>query len=165
VADDGFPSFQLPDDFKVDDAGEGPVSANGLLFMDKSRLLVATLFEAIHAATPLAVHPSDEVWIYDHGCYRPDRRRLVKLVADRLGDHFKPEHVRNVTSYAGAALAGMGRVLSDHATSHLVNVINGMLDPVHWRPDPARSWGLVARAVPGRVGPRRYLPELRRLAR
>ena len=104
------------------------LEASGV-FVERGRLLVATLFDAITTTVPLAVHPSGDVWLYDGGRYRYDRQRLAWLGASRLGDSFKPDHLRNFVAYAAARLHSEGRVLSAQATTSRVNVANGMLDP------------------------------------
>ena len=102
---------------------------SGSVFLVRGRLLVQSLYEAITTSTPLALHPAGDVWHYENGRYVRDRHRLSYLVAERLGDHFKPDHVRNLTALAAARLSNSNRVLSTSHTSRLVNLTNGMLDP------------------------------------
>src|SRR4051812_18612547 len=85
---------------------------SGVVYFDKSRLLVASLFVGITRTTPLAAHPSGDIWLYDGGRYVPDRSRLAWLVAERLGDYYKPDHLRNLLSYAGARLVSERRTLA-----------------------------------------------------
>jgi putative DNA primase/helicase len=113
----------------VDDA----IADAGMLFVEKGRLLVETLFDAIAMETPLAAHPSGELWLYRNGVYRPDRQGVAWLVAKRLGDYFKTEHLRTFVAYAVARLTDERRVLTTTTTTNLVNVANGMLDPLTGR--------------------------------
>jgi putative DNA primase/helicase len=86
------------------------------------------LFDDVMATDPLAVHPSGDVWLYREGRFVFQRQALTWLVADRLGDAFKPDHLRNFVAYAAAALSDDGQALSTEPTTPLVNVANGMLD-------------------------------------
>jgi putative DNA primase/helicase len=98
------------------------------VFVDGKRLLVATLFEAITTTTPLAVHPSGDIWLWHGGRFVDDRLSVHRLVTSRLGDDFRNDHLNTFRTYAAATLDGDGRRLGSHVT-HLVNVANGMLDP------------------------------------
>ena len=88
------------------------------------RLLVDELYEAIISATPLASHPSGELWLYDGGVYRYAGRLLAHLVTTRQRGRFKPEHLRALVAYAEAELTNLG---SDRATppAEYVPLVNG----------------------------------------
>lgn len=112
------------------------LAESGAVFVSRGRLLVRSLFDATVQSSPLALHPSGDVWIYENGRYVFDRHGLAYLVAERLGDHFKPDHVRNFVAYAAARLSNSGRVLSMTESSRWVNLANGMLDPLTGELEP-----------------------------
>jgi putative DNA primase/helicase len=127
---DGFdPDEVLP--WETADGGIDTTAATvgGALFVDKGRLLVETLFDAITTAVPLAAHPAGDLWLYRDGVFRADRQAVVWLVAKRLGDYFKPDHLRTFITYAVARLTDDEQIIGTTSTTHLVNVANGMLDP------------------------------------
>jgi putative DNA primase/helicase len=101
---------------------------SGAVFIDRGRLLVATLFEAVTTTAPLAVHPSGDIWLWRDGRFVNDRLAVDRLVTSLLGDDFRNDHLRTFRTYAAATLDGDGSRLGSR-TTHLVNVVNGMLDP------------------------------------
>ena len=54
---------------------------------------------------------------------------MTHLVANRLRENFKPEHLRNFVAYAAAMLADEGRELPTTPCDRIC-VSNGMLDPI-----------------------------------
>ena len=68
-----------------------------------------TLLEGMATASqPLAVDPGGNVWLYRAGRFVEDRHAVARLVADRLDDYYKPAHVQNVVSFAGARPTATG---------------------------------------------------------
>jgi putative DNA primase/helicase len=123
-----------------------PARLGGDIFVEKGRLLVATLYEAVITTTPLAVHPSGDIWLWREGRFVGDRLAVDRLVTTLLGDDFRAEHLKTFKTYAAATLDGHGRHLGAHPT-HRINVANGVLDPLtgelDWaHPDHLFTWQL-----------------------
>jgi putative DNA primase/helicase len=137
---------------------EPPVELGGGIFVEKGRLLVATLYEAVITTTPLAVHPSGDIWLWRDGRFIGDRLAVDRLVTTLLGDDFRAEHLKTFKTYAAATLDGDGRHLGAGRT-HLINVANGVLDPFTGALDAAEpghlfTWQLPVPWEPGAACPK-----------
>ncbi len=129
------------------------------------RLLVDELYEAIISATPLASHPSGELWLYDGGVYRHAGRLLAHLVTTRQRGRFKPEDLRALVAYAEAALTnllGPGDVACRVRPPRQRR--NGMVNPFGRAGGPRPEVPL-RRTVAGRLRRRGDVPDVRSLAR
>ncbi|MCU1453845.1 MAG: hypothetical protein JWN46_1991 [Acidimicrobiales bacterium] len=88
---------------------------------------------AIRAEHHLCLDRSGRVATYSDGVYRADRTDAADwgaILTGLLGDAYRPQHARTLTEYAQGRLRAEGRVASDDPHPGLVNVANGMLDPL-----------------------------------
>lgn len=107
-------------------------AAPGALF-DADGLRVAAAYDAITAEHHLALDVAGRVATYDDGVFRAgrvDAADFGAVVVGLLGDRFRSHHARTVEEYAVGRLKTAARVLPELAHPGLVNVANGMLNPL-----------------------------------
>jgi putative DNA primase/helicase len=91
-------------------------------------LLVDTLATVLRERYPMALAGDLTVAVYAAGVYRLGPYVLSSVVAEELGDLFRPTHRATVEEYLAATLFGEGITLPERAGQPVVNVANGMLD-------------------------------------
>lgn len=99
-------------------------------FFDHGGLRVEALLAAVRDRGHFALGPDGSVWTYVDGVYVDDPHALVSITAGLLGDRWREMHHRNVVTLLAAALRAEGLELGDWPIDRLVNVTNGMLDPI-----------------------------------
>lgn len=108
------------------DSGSRP--SGGSRFFGKGGLQAKSLAEDILSGRPMALSPGDDLLFYRDGVYGADANSLAFEVASRLDEAFRSVHVATVRDFIIADLASRGRRV--RVGSRLLNVANGMLDPL-----------------------------------
>ena len=99
-------------------------------FAEGVGLLVKRLYEDVTAEAHLAVDAAARLLIYGDGVYRADNELVRSVVCTRLGDHYRTNHWNAWREFTTAFLVADGRRIPDYPAHGLVNVANGMLDPL-----------------------------------
>jgi len=108
------------------DSGLRP--SGGSRFFGKGGLQARSLAEDIMSGRPMALSPGEDLLFYRDGVYVADANSLAAEVASRLDEAFRSVHVATVRDFIIADLASRGRRV--RVGSRLLNVANGMLDPL-----------------------------------
>ena len=118
-------------------------------WFDKGGLRAQAAANDLLERQPMALGRDGRPWVYVDGVYRRDPHHLTQLTVDMLGDSWRLHHARTIDEVAGAELARAGRVLPETPTGRLVNVPNGLLDPVtgELEPHTPEVFGTVQLAV------------------
>lgn len=91
-------------------------------------LLVERLYNGITARHPAALTRERRVALYRGGVYHIDSTAFSGVIAEMLGDRFRPFHRAAAEEFAAGMLYNGGIFLPDRCASALLNVSNGMLD-------------------------------------
>jgi len=94
-------------------------------------ILVADLYRDIMADTPLAALEDKSIATYVNGTYHNgDSLEFEAAVSKRLGNDFKRQHLIDTKEYCLAQCKAERRTITARQDRHLVNVRNGLLDPL-----------------------------------
>ncbi len=110
---------------------KGGTGTNGLF--DSEGIRVAAAIDKIRETWPLLVDQSGRIATYADGVYRADRNDAAAwdaIITGLLGDAYRSHHYRTLTEFAAGRLRADGLAADDDPHPGLVNVANGMLDPV-----------------------------------
>jgi len=99
-------------------------------FFGPDGLLVRTLANDLTAAVPMLVGQDGLLYAYRDGYFQPGRDLVRAELCHRLGEQYRPAHAHSALEYLTAVLSSTGQVLPDHPSEPLLNVRNGMLNPV-----------------------------------
>lgn len=106
-----------------------PKGAGGQYF-GPDGLLAAKLVTAIRSRVELAVDPGDRLLAYDGGVFVDGRHAVTDTIAGLLGDMYRSMHARTAEELLRAELALSGRGVPEHPARAVVNLANGLLDPL-----------------------------------
>jgi putative DNA primase/helicase len=93
-------------------------------------LMAEALRDYVIAGGNFALGRNGNVWVYRDGVYVDDHHDLVRRTQVALGDRWRGMHHRNLLELLTAHLAGEGLALGDSPLGDLVNLRNGMLNPI-----------------------------------
>ena len=110
-------------------AGPRPKRAQGP-WMDAGGPRVEDIVEDIRAKHEVAVTAGGAVLVYRDGYFQHLSEFLSGEVTVRLGNSFRSSHTGDVEKFMRARLTSAGRMIPDSRTSGLLNMTNGMLDPL-----------------------------------
>lgn len=126
-------------DSASDKLGRPPsgTSSRGDCFDSAGQLLARKAFDIAQATTPLAVTAERTVAAYGDGVYKAGPgSQFSNTIVRLLGDYYRPAHERTIEDVAVALLTAQGKVIPDRPDRLLINVRNGLLDPLTGRLHP-----------------------------
>jgi P4 family phage/plasmid primase-like protien len=91
---------------------------------------VEVIVKDILAQHEVAVGADGDLLVYRDGYFQPEKQFLAMEMTNRLGDDFRPAHVSAVEQFMIARLTASGRVIMGVQHPGLLNLANGMLDPM-----------------------------------
>ncbi len=133
-------------------------------FVVKGHLMVRSLFAHITRSQPLAVDAAGRILLYRDGRYVADRTGIVAILTEVLGEDYTPKHLATFESFALGALHAAKLTIRDRSGTSLVNVANGMLDPLTGELVPHDPKYLSVVQLPVAWDPDSDLPHLRQVA-
>lgn len=99
--------------------------------------LARTCFDLLMARHPMAVTQEGTVAVYKEGRYHNGESRVFNAgVVDLLGEYFRETYLKTVHELAASILKSTGRVIPVRPDRLLINVRNGLLDPVTMKLHP-----------------------------
>ena len=113
-------------------AGRRPPAPAKKFFDSMNSLKAVTLYNAVALKHPMAVTREESVAVYtDDGVYRNgESKEFNQTVLNLLGEDFRPVHLKTVQDIAVTTMTTQGRKIPTHQTRRLINVRNGLLDPM-----------------------------------
>jgi len=99
-------------------------------FMGNEGPKVRVIAEDICASHHLAIGPDGDIWAYRDGVFSREQGFLAGQVAHRLGDAYRAAHLPSVRDMVEVLLRERKKVVPEHQDRALLNVANGMLDPL-----------------------------------
>lgn len=106
------------------------LSRNSPLFAG-DQFLVMSAYEELLARHPMAATKENSIAVYDGGVYWNGESKMFNAsVVELLGENFREAHLSNVHELAVSILKTTGVVIEEPARERLVNVRNGLVDPV-----------------------------------
>jgi putative DNA primase/helicase len=104
--------------------------SNPAWFFNEGGLRLDALLDHVLDGARFALGRDGNAWTYRDGVYRHDPHELVRRTREALGERWRRQHLQNLEVVLTAHLAGEGMVLGDAPLGQLVNLRNGMLDPL-----------------------------------
>ena len=119
---------RIPDDAATT-AGRRPKRSEGP-WMTAGGPRVEVIVKDILAQHEVAVGADGDLLVYREGYFQPEKQFLAVEMTNRLGNDFRPAHVSAVEQFMIARLTDSGRVIRGVQHPGLLNLVNGMLDPM-----------------------------------
>lgn len=112
--------------------GRRPAAGSSNRFFDnRGGLLLQTTMDFLFAANELAQTAEGTIAVYRDGLYRNGESREWQAVVSRaLGEQFREAHYKTINFEALTRTQQMGRVIGARPDRLLINVRNGLLDPM-----------------------------------
>ena len=110
-------------------AGRRPKRSEGP-WMTAGGPRVECIVKDILALQEVAVGLDGDLLVYREGYFQPEKQFIAMEMTNRLGNDFRPAHVSAVEQFTIARLTASGRVIRGVQHPGLLNLANGMLDPM-----------------------------------
>lgn len=101
------------------------------LFDADGSMLAMKTYEALRAKHPMAVTQEKSVAVYDRGLYwNGNSKMFTESLVNLLGDYYRKSHQDTMLELCLGLLSNNGEVIPERPDRLLINVRNGLLDPV-----------------------------------
>lgn len=106
-----------------------PMSSNSIYF-DQSGLKVKTLAKEVYERYPMLLSQENKPAIYTKGAFRRNTTAFTGVIAEILGELYRPFHRAAAEEFISGMLYQEGKILPERPSEPLLNMSNGMLDLV-----------------------------------
>lgn len=137
-------------------------SKAGPYFDQEGGLLTLTAANALLEEYPAALALDGYIAVYSNGVYVAHKDALDSAIADMLGENYRTGHAANIYNMVRSVLMMTGRRLTDRPSTNLLNVANGMLDPLTGELHPHDPKYLSSAQIPVRWDPEATCPTYER---